>query len=118
MSPDSLVLYTIVTRVDLKDRFGIKPPVYCMPCLCFITQACPFLPLHLLQSPALTQSHPTAYWDILIAFHTYPTGLNKKYTQIMRDTQSYRAFESLIRNINTGSIHVPVVKYCPCIKPR
>ena len=30
MSPVSLVLRTIVTWVDLKDRIGIRPPVYCM----------------------------------------------------------------------------------------
>ena len=43
MLPVSLVLRTIVTWVDLKDRIGIRPPVYCMRCLCFITQAS-FLP--------------------------------------------------------------------------
>ena len=43
MSPVSLVLRTIVKWVDLKDRIGQRPPVYCMICLCFITQAY-FLP--------------------------------------------------------------------------
>ena len=38
MSPVSLVLCTIVTQVDFKDRIGIRPPVYCKRCLCFITQ--------------------------------------------------------------------------------
>ena len=36
MSPVSLVLCTVVTWVDLKDRIGKRPPVYCMGCPCFI----------------------------------------------------------------------------------
>ena len=43
MLPVSLVLCTIVAWVDLKYRIGIRLPVYCMRCLCFITQAS-FLP--------------------------------------------------------------------------
>ena len=39
MSPVSLVLRTIVTWVGLKDRIGQRPSVYCMRCVCFITQA-------------------------------------------------------------------------------
>ena len=43
MLPVFLVLCTIATWVDFKDRIGIRLPVYCMRCLCFITQAS-FLP--------------------------------------------------------------------------
>ena len=38
MSQVSLVLRTIVAWVDIKDRIGQRPPVYCMICPCFITQ--------------------------------------------------------------------------------
>ena len=45
MLPVSLVLRTTVNWVDLKDRIGIRPPVYCMRCLCFITLFdCPWTP--------------------------------------------------------------------------
>ena len=93
MSQVSLVLCTIVTWVDLKDRIVIRPPVYCRRCICFITQVY-FLPaffqdIWTLQYSIFRIEVPDPYPPLNGGQIRHASGMSDPYCYIYRNWGQY-----------------------------